>query len=566
MRYDGAFRNHSLGIKGLIAFWPALELFTTALRPTRDDPCAPNVIPRNQIGNTDTTCCIYRLGAILNRPFIWSITVFFFATLTKHGLCEENHSQIETQVLRVVSTKYAGYYHKPWKAPDFVTTKSSGFFFEDEKNFPGRKGLILTNAHAVAMAQNIQVSNGREKRQYKVTPLGICNSADFAVLEMGKEDLQTYERINGPINPLRLGNSDALRVGDKVTGWGYPLGGESLSKSEQGEISRIEVSRYSYSLDSWLMIQASLQQNRGNSGGPVLKDGVVVGIAFQGMQISDRINYFIPINLVKNLIPVLDKQHLLPSWLFVVQTLFPRLKEYYGLHTEQGGVLLDYIIPEGGPYRFGLRGQDILLSIDGHDIDNYGEIYFEPLAQRIHFSEVLNRKMVGDPLNIKVMRHNKILDIEGTVTPGLPRLVSRIFSRPNYFIFSGIGFVELTLNCIENLGRSGDAFRAKYAESLPSRPHEKIVIISEIFPEYCLIESARYLRRVKKINGQRVLNVQDLYDTVMELKKQGKPRALLELEGHLVLPLDLKNASALDREIQQKYGILHLLTQGGFHN
>lgn len=519
---------------------------------------------RRRRGNPSS--CNRCLLDLLNRTFLLTITIILALVLGRYGECLENHSEIETQVLRVVSAKYAGYYHKPWKAPDFITTKSSGFFFEDENNFPGRKGLILTNAHAVSMAQSIRVSNGREKRQYKVTPLGICNSADFAVLEMGKEEMETYERINGPIVAMRLGNSDALRVGDKVTGWGYPLGGESLSKSEQGEISRIEVSRYSYSLDAWLMIQASLQQNRGNSGGPVLKDGKVVGIAFQGMRISDRINYFIPINLVKNLISVLDKQHLIPSWLFVAQPLFPRLKEYFGLSTDQGGVLLDYIIPDGGPFRFGLRAHDILLSIGGHDIDNYGEIYFEPLAQRIHFSEVLNRKRVGDPLYIKVMRQGKIVEIKGAVTPGRPRLVPRIFSRPNYFIFSGIGFVELTLNCIDNLGKSGDAFRAKYSDSLPSRPNEKIVIISEIFPEYGLTESAAYLRRVKKINGQGVLNVEALHNAIIEYKRQGRSRALLELEGHLVLPLDLQNASTLDLEIQQKYGILHLSTPGSFHN
>ncbi|MDQ1240342.1 MAG: hypothetical protein QG577_2528, partial [Thermodesulfobacteriota bacterium] len=476
----------------------------------------------------------------------------------------QNHSLIETQVLRVLSTKFSGYYHKPWKAPDFITAKSSAFFFADEKNFPGRKGLILTNAHAVSMAQSILVSNGREKRQYRVVPVGICNSADFAVLQMNEEDLVTYERINGPVVPLQLGDSDSLRVGDKVTGWGYPLGGESLSKSEQGEISRIEVNQYSYSLDRWLMIQASLQQNRGNSGGPVLKDDKVVGIAFQGMRISDRINYFIPINLVRNLMPLLDNQHQIPSWIFVVQPLFPRLKEYFGLGPDHGGVLLDYIIPDGGPHKFGLRAKDILLEIDDNEIDNYGEVNFKTLGQKINFSEILNRKKVGDSLSIKVLRQGEILALKGLVTPDLPRLVSRIFSRANYFIFSGIGFVELTLNCIENLGKSGDSFRAKYADALPTQPNQKIVIISEIFPEYGLTESSSYLKRVMKIDGTDILNAEMLYQKILEYQLQGISNALLELEGHELLPLDIVNSSKLDSDIQHKYGILHMKTPDGF--
>jgi S1-C subfamily serine protease len=471
---------------------------------------------------------------------------------------------IETQVLRVMATKNASYYHKPWKSPDFNTSRGSGFFFKDEKNFPGRKGLILTNAHVVSMGQSIQVSNGREKLRYNVKTVGVCDSADFALLEMEPGDFALYEKRNGPVLPLELGDSDTLRVGDKVLGWGYPLGGERISKSEQGEISRIEVSSYAYSQEYWLMIQASLQQNRGNSGGPVLKDGRVVGISFQGMKTTDRINYFIPINLVKHLIPLLNDQSAIPQWRSAIQHMFPRLKEYYNLGPEQGGVLVDYIIPGGGPYQFGIRQKDILMSIDGHEIDNFGEIYFEPLGQKIFFNEILNRKKVGDPLTVTVIREGKPLTISGKVTPGLPKLVPRIFTGANYFIFSGVGFVELTLNCIDNLGKSGETFRAKYLDEYPKKPYEKIVIISEIFPEYGLLDSGPYLKRVEKIAGQEILNIEHLYNAILSLSEQGKKKALLELSDNLQLPLDIENAATLDKEIQQKYGIHYMKTPGGF--
>ena len=56
------------------------------------------------------------------------------------------------------------------------------------------------------------------------------------MLKMEPAELADYEQRNGKIVPLDLGDSDKLRVGDKVLGWGYPLGGERISKSEQGEI------------------------------------------------------------------------------------------------------------------------------------------------------------------------------------------------------------------------------------------------------------------------------------------------------------------------------------------
>jgi S1-C subfamily serine protease len=475
-----------------------------------------------------------------------------------------NNAGIETQVVRVFSTVRSGYYHKPWKSPDFSTIKGSGFFFKDNKNFPKERGLILTNAHTVSMAQSIRVSNGREKRRYGTKLVGICNSADFAVLQLEPEELVTYEKRNGPIHPLRIGNSDKLSVGDKILGWGYPLGGERISKSEEGEINRIEVSRYAYSQEHWLMVQASLQQNQGNSGGPVLKDGKVVGIAFQGISASDRINYFIPINLVFNLMPLLHKQELIPRWRYVIQHMFPRLKAYYNMSPDDGGVLIDYIIPDGGPYRFGLRPNDIILEIDGHPIDNFGDIFFKPLGQKIYFGEILNRKKVGDPLSVKVIRDGKPIEIKGAVTPGLPRLVPKVFSEANYFIFGGVGFVELTYNCITNLGKSGSQMRAKYLREYPEKPYQKIVIISEIFPEYGLVKTGPYLKRVIKVAGEEVLNIQHLYNTITALKEKGEDKVLLELSRSLQIPLDLNGADELDSTIRNKYGILYMKTAGGF--
>jgi S1-C subfamily serine protease len=497
------------------------------------------------------------------RTYVLLVILIFFQSISvSYG--GPPTSAIDTQVVRILATNKEPYYHKPWKSPNFQTVAASGFFFKDKENFSGMKGLILTNAHAVAMAQSIKISNGREKRRYDVKLLGICNSADFAVLQMEPQELKAYEARNGKIVPLQLGDSDKLRVGDKVLGWGYPLGGERISKSEEGEISRIEVNRYTYSQEYWLMVQASLQQNHGNSGGPVLKNGKVVGISFQGVSASDRINYFIPINLVKHLMGLLQNEELIPRWQYEAQAMFPRLKEYYQLGPSQGGVLLNYVIPEGGPHKFGLRDNDIFFKIDGHEIDNFGDIFFEPLGQKIYFEEILNRKRVGDPLEVKVIREGKVLEIKGKVTKGLPKLVSKIFTRANYFVTGGIGFVELTYNCIKNLGRSGRSFEEKYLGEFPQKPYQKIVIISEIFPEYGLVETSPYLRRVEKINDTEVLNIEHLYETIQDLRKKGEKKALLRLPGNIQLPLDLDKADALDREIKEKYGILYMKTPGGF--
>jgi hypothetical protein len=172
---------------------------------------------------------------------------------------------------------------------------------------------------------------------------------------------------------------------------------------------------------------------------------------------------------------------------------------------------------------------------------------------------------VDDPLAVKVIRGGKTMEISGKVTKGLPRLVSKIFTRANYFIYGGIGFVELTLNCIDNLGKSGDTFRAKYLDRFPKRPYQKIVIVSEIFPEYGLVDTTPYLKRVTKINGEEILNIGHLYHTIQSLTKQGAQKALLQITENVQLPVDLAHAPALDKEIQEKYGILYMRTPGEFY-
>jgi hypothetical protein len=120
------------------------------------------------------------------------------------------------------------------------------------------------------------------------------------------------------------------------------------------------------------------------------------------------------------------------------------------------------------------------------------------------------------------------------------------------------------LNCIENLGKSGDTFRAKYLDEYPEHPYQKVVIISEIFPEYGLTDSSEYLKRVEKVDGKEVLNVEDLYMYLQSAKKSGKMKALIQIDRNLQIPIDLQNAEALDRDIQNKYGILYMTTPDGF--
>ena len=126
--------------------------------------------------------------------------------------------------------------------------------------------------------------------------------------------------------------------------------------------------------------------------------------------------------------------------------------------------------------------------------------------------------------------------------------------------------MELTMNCIKNLGQSGDTLRARYAERFPERPYQKIVIISEIFPDYGLVDSSSFLNRVMKVGDVDVVNIQQFYDTIQDLVAKGEKRVLLKIWPNMTFPLDLTTAEELDGNIEEKYGILYMKTPGGFRN
>ena len=115
------------------------------------------------------------------------------------------------------------------------------------------------------------------------------------------------------------------------------------------------------------------------------------------------------------------------------------------------------------------------------------------------------------------------------------------------------------------LGKGGFSLREQYSRELPEKAFQKIVIVAEIFPEYGLMNSASYLtKRVEKVNGEDVLNLAHLYDTIELLRKKGEKKALVTISKNVQLPIDFETAEQLDSAVKKKYGILYMKTPRGF--
>ena len=133
--------------------------------------------------------------------------------------------------------------------------QGTGFIITDD-------GYLITNAHVIAGATNAEAITYNQERKH-LTLIGYNNEYDLALL-----------RISGSYNELNFGDSDDLRIGEKVIAIGNPLG-LSFSVTE-GIVSAADRKISGYP-GNYIQTDAAL--NSGNSGGPLINtDGKVIGI------------------------------------------------------------------------------------------------------------------------------------------------------------------------------------------------------------------------------------------------------------------------------------------------
>jgi putative serine protease PepD len=158
------------------------------------------------------------------------------------------------------------------------------------------KGDILTNAHVIAGARNIQVafSDGTTATG---TVIGSNSGADLAVIRVSV--------AASTLHPLALGSSASVRVGDTVYAIGSPFG---LSGSlTEGIVSNLNQSG---AAPGGSLIQTDAAINPGNSGGPLVNtEGQVIGVnnsIESPVDANVGIGFAIPIDQVKQILPSLD--------------------------------------------------------------------------------------------------------------------------------------------------------------------------------------------------------------------------------------------------------------------
>ncbi|MEM2643369.1 MAG: trypsin-like peptidase domain-containing protein [Candidatus Bathyarchaeia archaeon] len=246
----------------------------------------------------------------------------------------------------------------------------SGFIFDE-------RGYILTNYHVVEGARRIIVTLV-DGRTFEAKFIGAYRGLDIAVLKIDADNLAV----------AKLGDSDKLRVGQRVFAIGNPFGLAGGPTVTSGVISALKRTIHSERGIFRDLVQTDAAINPGNSGGPLVNvNGEVVAINTAIIPFAQGIGFAIPINAAKEVAReiILYGSYARP-WIGIAGVGVNRqIAEYYDLPVEHG-VLVARVTPESPADKAGIERGDIILEFDGKHIDGIEELQ-KILAEKKHGCE-----------------------------------------------------------------------------------------------------------------------------------------------------------------------------------
>ncbi len=251
-------------------------------------------------------------------------------------------------------------------------------------------GNILTNHHVIDGADRITVrlTDGRTLRAERV---GSDPDTDIALIKVESPQ---------PLPFARLGNSDALRVGEWVVAIGNPLAYEHTVTV--GVVSFIGRKLFDSSLDRYIQTDAAI--NFGNSGGPLINArGEVIGINAAISSRASNIGFAVPINQASAILSQLkEKGRVARGFIGVnLRGIDPDLQSALGLRSAEGALVQD-VTPGSPGERAGIRTYDVIISLDGESIVDHDGLIARIAARQPGTTAALRVLRDGRALTVAV--------------------------------------------------------------------------------------------------------------------------------------------------------------------
>jgi len=228
------------------------------------------------------------------------------------------------------------------------------------------EGYILTNNHVVDGASDVEVTLA-DKRVIKAKIIGTDPKTDVAVLKVNVNNL----------NPITIGDSSKVQVGDMALAIGDPFGvGETVTNGIISATGRGGLGIEDYED----FIQTDAPINPGNSGGALINDrgelvGINTAIISHGSGGSQGIGFAVPVNLARQVMDeILKTGHVTRSYLGIYpQDITPAMARAFG-EKEMAGILVGDVSPDSPAKAAGLQRGDILLDVNGKPVNDSNQL------------------------------------------------------------------------------------------------------------------------------------------------------------------------------------------------
>ena len=462
------------------------------------------------------------------------------------------HAQatVENSVVKVFATLRYPDPFKPWtkEAPSDVT--ASGVVIEGKR--------ILTNAHVVLYASQVQVQANEAGDKVAATVVAVAPGIDLAVLKLDDESFFDT-------HPAVARASKLPQIKDAVLAYGYPTGGSSLSITK-GIVSRIEFVPYNF-LTSGLRVQIDAAINPGNSGGHAVAGDKMIGLAFSKLGgDTQNIGYIIPNEEVDLFLKDITDGHYdgKPAMNDELQTLEnPALRRFIGLDKSVEGMVVHqpYKSTDANP----LREWDVITHIADTPIDNQGMIRLGK-DLRVRFQYLIQKVAANGTVPLTIVRAGAVSQIRLPVSAHWPTLITDLNGDyPSYFIYGPMVFSRASWQLVSHFYANPAAMRGlslvknpliTRGLDAPDGDTEELVVVPSPFFPHKLAQgySSPAGAVVYSVNGARVRSLRHLVALLRDLED---PFVTFEFDQHggeaLVFPR--KDMVAATEEILTDNGV-----------
>ena len=297
----------------------------------------------------------------------------------------------------------------------------------------GADGLIITNNHVVAGADQILVSLA-DRREYPAKVVFADARLDLALLRVDTKGTAL------PV--IRMGDSDRAEVGDITIAIGNPFGvGQTVTTGIVSAIARTGIG-----VSDWqFFIQTDAAINPGNSGGALLDaQGRLIGInsaIYSQGGGSNGIGFAIPSKMVRVFLNAADKGKLVSGWIGVEgEPLTAESARLNGL-DRPGGLLVTGVVAGSPGAVAGIRPGDVLRTVDGKEVADGGQLRYS-----------LATEGVGRTLEVRLYRAGKEQTVAVTLAPPPEKPARQLTQIAGQSIMAGVTVANLSPAYAQELG------------------------------------------------------------------------------------------------------------------